>query len=131
MNTTDPIADYLTRIRNAVRAGKKRVDIPASNLKREITRILSEGHFINGFTELPDNKQGVLRLTLKYSGGTSAIAGLERVSTPGLRVYAGSGELPRVLNGLGVAIVSTSKGLLTDREAGARKLGGEILCKIW
>jgi small subunit ribosomal protein S8 len=131
MNTTDPISDYLTRVRNAIRAGKKRVDIPASNLKREITRILSERQYIAGFSEIPDNKQGVLRLVLRYTGGASAITGLERVSRPGLRVYSGSAELPKVLNGLGIAVISTSQGLFTDREARERKLGGEVLCSIW
>ena len=131
MNTTDPVADYLTRIRNAIQAGKKRVEIPASNMKRDLSRLLSEKKYINGFTEIPDNRQGMIKISLKYTHGTSAIAGLERVSRPGLRVYAKSTEMPRVLNGLGIAIISTSRGILADRDAKAQKLGGEVLCKIW
>ena len=131
MNTTDPIADYLTRLRNAIAARHKRVDIPASGLKREITKILQTQNYINGFSEISDNKQGVLRITLKYSDGTSAITGMNRVSRPGLRTYVPATEVPRVLNGLGIAIVSTSRGLLIDKEARAQKVGGEILCEIW
>ena len=131
MNTTDPISDYLTRVRNAIRARHKRVDIPASNLKREITKILAQQKFIATFAEIKDNKQGVLRLTLRYTNGVAAIAGLTRISKPGLRVYAGSGEIPRVLNGLGLAIISSSKGVLSDKDARAQKVGGEILCHVW
>ncbi len=131
MQTTDPIADYLTRIRNAQRAKHKRVDIPASNLKRAITKILAEQKYIGGFTEIRDKAQNVLRLTLKYPEGRPALTGLERVSTPGLRVYVPSSDIPRVLNGLGIAVISTSRGVLTDKQARALKVGGEVLCRIW
>jgi small subunit ribosomal protein S8 len=131
MNTTDPIADYLTRLRNAIRARHKRVDIPASNLKRAITRILVEEKFINGFTDIPDNKQGVIRVTLRTTDGINAITGLHRISKPGLRMYSASRDLPRVLNGLGIVVVSTSQGLMTDKKARAQKIGGEVLCEIW
>lgn len=131
MNTTDPIADYLTRVRNAIRARHKRVDIPASNMKRALTKLLVENKYIAGFTEVSDDRQGVLRLTLRYTDGVNAIAGLARVSKPGLRVYAPAGELPRVVNGLGIAIVSTSKGIMTDRQARAERVGGEVLCHVW
>ena len=131
MNTTDPVADYLTRIRNAVRARRKRVDVPASSLKRAISKILADEKFIAGFTEIPDNKQGTLRINLRYANGVSAITGLTRISKPGLRVYGHAEELPRVLNGLGIAIVSTSKGLMTERQAKASKVGGEVLCHVW
>ena len=129
--TTDPIADYLTHIRNAFRAKHKRVDIPASNLKRELSRILTEQKFINGFSEIADNKQGILRVQLKYVGGTSAITGLTRISKPGLRVYKQADQLPRVLNGLGIALISTSNGIMTDKQARNRKVGGEVLCHVW
>jgi small subunit ribosomal protein S8 len=128
---TDPIADYLTRLRNAIRARHKRVDIPASNLKRAITKILVEEKFINGFTDIPDNKQGTIRVTLRSTDGINAITGLHRISKPGLRMYSSSKDLPRVLNGLGVVVVSTSKGLMTDKQARAQKIGGEVLCEIW
>jgi small subunit ribosomal protein S8 len=131
MHTTDPIADYLTRVRNAVRARHKKVDVPASHLKRNLTKILLEQKFITGFTEIPDNKQGVLRIALRYTDGTSAITGLQRVSRPGLRVYTPADQIPRVLNGLGIAIISTSKGVLTDRQARTQNVGGEILCEVW
>ncbi len=131
MNTTDPIADYLTRLRNALRARHKRVDIPASNMKRAITKILADQKFIAGYTELKDNKQGVLRITLRYADGVSSINNLARVSKPGLRVYAPASELPRVMNGLGIAIISTSKGIMTDKEARVQLVGGEVLCQVW
>ncbi len=131
MNTTDPIADYLTRVRNALRARHKRVDIPASNLKRNLTRILEQEKFIGGYSDITDDKQGILRITLRYSDGVSAITGLSRISRPGLRVYKSVDELPRILNGLGIAIISTSKGLMTDKEAKSQKIGGEVLCQIW
>ncbi len=131
MNTTDPIADYLTRLRNAIRARHKRVDIPASNMKRALSKILAEQKFIQGFTEIPDAKQGVIRVALKYIDGVNAIKGLDRVSKPGLRVYRGSEELPRVLNGLGTAIISTSKGIMTEKDARTQKVGGEVLCRVW
>lgn len=131
MNTTDPIADYLTRIRNAMRARHKRVDIPASNVKRELSRILLEQKYISGFTEIKDTKQGILRVTLKYFEGRNAITGLDRISKPGLRVYAPADELPRVLNGMGVSVISTSKGMMTGRQAKEHHVGGEILCHVW
>lgn len=131
MNTTDPISDYLTRLRNAIRARHKRLDVPASNLKREITKILLEEKFINGYTEIQDTKQGIIRITLKTSDGINAISGLQRVSKPGLRRYTAARDIPRVLNGLGIAIISTSAGLLTDKKAKAKNVGGEVLCEIW
>jgi small subunit ribosomal protein S8 len=131
MTMTDPIADYLTRVRNALQAKHKRVDIPASRVKRELTELLLANKYINGYTELKDSPQGTLRVQLKYKDSRPVIAGLKRVSTPGLRVYRGSHELPRVLGGLGIAVVSTPKGLMTDRQARLAKLGGEVLCEIW
>ena len=131
MNTTDPISDYLTRLRNAVRARHKRVDVPSSSLKREISKILADQKYIGGFTEIKDTKQGILRIMLKYTDGVSAITGLSRVSTPGLRRYVPAGELPRVLNGLGIALISTSRGLMTDKEARTQHVGGEVLCQVW
>jgi small subunit ribosomal protein S8 len=131
MQTTDPIADYLTRIRNGIQARHKRVDIPSSNLKKEISRILAEKKYIAGFSEIKDSRQGILRIALKYTGGVSAISGLQRISRPGLRVYVNADNLPRVMNGLGVAMVSTSKGILTDRDAATTRVGGEVLCHIW
>lgn len=131
MSVTDPIADYLTRIRNAIKANKKRVDIPSSNLKREITRILKEKKYINNFTEKSDNKSGILTIYLKYTGGKSVINGLKRVSKPGLRVYTSADKVPRVLGGLGIAIISTPKGLLTDQQARQENVGGEVICYIW
>lgn len=131
MNITDPIADYITRVRNAIQARHKRVDIPASGVKREITRVLLKQNYIAGFTEVEDKKQGLLRVALRYTDGVSAISGLTRVSTPGLRVYLPADKLPRVMNGLGVALVSTSKGIMTDRDARTMHVGGEVLCEIW
>jgi len=131
MNTTDPIADYLTRVRNAIKARHKKVDIPASNFKRDITKILVEQKFLNEFSEITDNKQGILRVAIRYVDGVSAISGLTRISKPGLRVYKPADEIPRVLNGLGVALVSTSKGIMTDNQARQQKMGGEVLCYIW
>lgn len=131
MNTTDPIADYLTRMRNAIRARHKRFDVPASNVKRAMTQLLCDQKFISSFAEIKDNKQGVLRITLKYTDGVNAISGLQRVSKPGLRVYASADELPRVLNGLGVALISTSKGIMTEKDARTQRMGGEVLCQVW
>ncbi len=131
MNTTDPVADYLSRLRNAIRARHKRVDIPASNMKREITKILASQKFITGFSEIPDKKQGIIRITLRYADGTPAITGMSRVSRPGLRKYSSAAEIPRVKNGLGIAIISTSHGIVADKDARARKIGGEVLCQIW
>ncbi len=131
MQTTDPIADYLTRLRNAIQAKHKRVDIPASNLKKELSKILTDQKFISGFSEIKDQKQGVLRVNLRYTDGVSAIAGLKRISRPGLRVYKPANELPRVYNGLGIAVISTSKGIMTEKNAREQKVGGEVLCEIW
>ena len=132
MNTTDPIADMLTRIRNANSQKHKTVDIPASNMKRAIANILFKEGYIAAYEEINDNTQGVIRITLKYDeNGARVIDGLRRISKPGLRVYASKDELPKVLNGLGIALISTSKGIKTDREARAEGLGGEVLAYIW
>jgi small subunit ribosomal protein S8 len=131
MTMTDPVADYLTRLRNAIQAGNKRVDVPASNLKREITKLLIATKYVSGFTEVKDTPQGVLRIQLKYNDTQPVIAGLKRVSKPGLRRYVAAGAVPRVLGGLGIAIISTSRGLMTDKQARDAKLGGEVLCEIW
>ncbi|MBI5473630.1 MAG: 30S ribosomal protein S8 [Ignavibacteriae bacterium] len=131
MTMTDPVADYLTRLRNAIQAKHKRVDIPVSNLKRELTKLLLAQQFISGYTELKEAAQGVLRVQLKYNEGKSVIGGLKRISSPGLRRYTNSAGIPRVLGGLGIAVLSTSKGLMTDRQARAAKVGGEVICEIW
>ncbi|HLX12842.1 MAG TPA: 30S ribosomal protein S8 [Bacteroidota bacterium] len=128
---TDPIADYLTRIRNAISARHKRVEIPASGMKRSITKMLADKRFISSYEEIKDNKQGILKIALRYTEGESAITGIERISTPGRRVYVNSGELPRVLNGMGIAIISTSRGLMTDKEAREQHVGGEVVCHVW
>ena len=132
--TTDPIADYLTRLRNASKATHKVVDIPASNMKKEITKILKDkGYILNYKFEETDNNQGNIKIALKYNPQTkqAAFKKLIRVSTPGLRKYADNNSLPRVLNGFGVAIVSTSKGVMTDKEARTQKVGGEVLCHVY
>lgn len=131
MTMTDPVADYLTRLRNAVQAHHKRVDIPASNLKRELTRLLLDQKFIGGFTEMKESAQGTIRIQLKYSDGKPVIGGLKRVSTPGLRKYVDADAIPRVQGGLGIAVISTSKGLMTDKQARLARVGGEVLCEIW
>jgi len=131
MVMTDPVADCLTRIRNACRAKHKRVDIPASKIKVEIARILQENAFIQNFKVLDDGKQGILRVYLKYVDEKPVVHGIERVSKPGLRVYKDKDSLPRIRNGLGIAIVSTSQGLLTDRQSRQAGVGGEILAKVW
>mgnify|MGYP000684658719 FL=1 len=132
MNTTDPIADMLTRIRNANSKKHKTVDVPASNMKKAIADILFKEGYIAAYEEINDNTQGVIRITLKYDEkGARVIDGLKRISKPGLRVYASKEELPQVLNGLGIALISTSKGIKTDREARAEGLGGEVLAYIW
>ena len=130
---TDPIADYLTRVRNAIRAGHRVVEIPASNIKKEITKILfDQGYILNYKFEEGENPQGSIKIALKYDGdNVSAIKDLQRVSRPGLRQYAGYKDMPRVLNGLGIAIVSTSQGVMTNKEAKNRKIGGEVLCYIY
>jgi small subunit ribosomal protein S8 len=131
MAVTDPIADFLTRIRNASKARKLRVDIPASNMKKSLAEILKSQNFIKDYSIVEDNKQNLIRVELKYSNGSPAISGLKRISKPGLRVYKNSNDLPRVLNGLGVAVISTPKGLLTDKDARTQSVGGEIVCYIW
>jgi small subunit ribosomal protein S8 len=131
MAVTDPIADFLTRIRNASKARKLKVDIPSSYMKKGMAEILKQQKFINDYSIIDDNKQNILRIDLKYNKGLPAITGLERISKPGLRVYRNADKLPRVLNGLGIAIISTSKGLLTDRDAKRDSVGGEIICHIW
>ncbi|MDA0748383.1 MAG: 30S ribosomal protein S8 [bacterium] len=132
MSMTDPIADMLTRTRNASRAGHRKVDIPSSNLKRELARIMKERGFIRNYAFVEDNRQGYLRLYLKYSESEEcAIQGITRISTPGLRTYVGKDDIPRVLSGLGVAILSTSRGILTDAEARKAGVGGEVLCHVW
>ncbi len=129
---SDPIADTLTRIRNANAAGHEKVDMPSSRLKVEIARILKEEGFIKGYRVLEDRKQGILRVYLKYGPGQERILrGITRVSKPGLRVYTRSRKVPRVMSGMGIAIVSTSKGIMTDREARRQAVGGEVLCYVW
>ena len=130
---TDPIADYLTRVRNAIRAGHRVVEIPASNIKKEITKILfDQGYILNYKFEDGENPQGTIKIALKYDGdNVSAIKNLGRISRPGLRQYAGYKEMPRILNGLGIAIVSTSQGVMTNKEAKNRKIGGEVLCYVY
>ncbi len=132
MQITDPIADMLTRIRNANNAKHDSVDVPASNMKKSIAQILLEEGYIKNFQLIDDGTQGVIRITLKYGAGKEkVISGLRRVSKPGLRVYAGADELPKVLRGLGVAIVSTSKGVMTDKKARQAHVGGEVLAFVW
>jgi small subunit ribosomal protein S8 len=131
MPVTDPISDFLTRIRNAAKAKKVRVDIPASKMKISLAEILKRQNFIRDYQVVEDNKQNIISVILRYTDGESAISGLKRVSTPGLRVYKNAKELPRVLNGLGVAVISTSKGLLTDKDARQQSIGGEVVCYIW
>ena len=132
MHITDPIADMLTRIRNASSAKHDTVDVPASNMKKAIAQILLDEGYIKNFQLIEDGTQGVIRISLKYLPGKEhVIKGLRRVSKPGLRVYAGAEELPRVLKGLGIAIVSTSKGVMTDKAARAQHVGGEVLAFVW
>lgn len=133
MITTDPIADFLTRVRNAIKARHRVVEIPASNIKKAITQVLYDKGFIQSYKFEDTAPQGVIKIALKYNPVTkqSAIVDLKRVSKPGLRKYAGTTEIPRVLNGLGIAIVSTSKGVMTDKEARALKVGGEVLCYVY
>ena len=132
MNTTDQIADMLTRIRNANSAKHKTVDIPSSNMKKAIAEILFKEGYIRSYEEIKNENQGIIRISLKYDEkGGRVIAGLKRISKPGLRIYASKDELPKVLNGLGVALISTSKGILTDREARKENVGGEVLAYVW
>lgn len=130
---TDSIADYLTRIRNGIMANKKVVEIPASNIKKDITKILFEKGYILSYKFVDDDKQGIIKIALKYNPETKipAIKSIDRVSKPGLRKYVGQKELPRVLNGLGIAIVSTSRGVMSDKEARNLSVGGEVLCYVY
>ena len=132
MNTTDPIADMLTRIRNANSSKHATVDVPASNMKKAIADILVDEGYIKSCEEIKDEKQGIIRLTLKYDEtGKRVISGLKRISKPGLRIYVSKDELPQVLNGLGIALISTSKGIKTDKDARKEGLGGEVLAYVW
>ena len=132
MTKTDPIADMLTRIRNANVVKHETVDVPASNMKKELSRILLEEGFIRGYDVIEDGKQGIIRIQLKYGQtGERVISGLKRISKPGMRVYADKHEVPRVLNGLGISIISTSKGILTDKQARKENVGGEVICYVW
>ena len=132
MQITDPIADMLTRIRNANSAKHETVDIPASNMKKAIAEILNEEGYIKNYQVIEDDKQGVIRIALKYGPSKEkVISGLKRVSKPGLRIYAGAEELPRVLKGFGIAIISTSKGIMTDKKARKENIGGEVLAFVW
>jgi small subunit ribosomal protein S8 len=132
MGMTDPIADMLTRIRNGMKAEKKWVDIPSSKLKRELARILAEENFIQGYHFVEDNKQGEIRVFLRYDRNDKPIIkGITRVSKPGLRRFSQAGKLPRVQNGLGIAVISTSSGVMTDRDARKKGIGGEVICYVW
>ena len=131
MQVTDPIADMLTRIRNANSARHESVDVPASNMKKAIVAILLEEGYIKNYQVIEDGKQGIIRIALKYVGKEKVISGLQRVSKPGLRIYKNTEELPKVLKGLGIAIVSTSKGIMTDKKARQENVGGEVLAFVW
>lgn len=131
MHTTDPIADMLTRIRNANAAKHICVDVPASNVKKAIAQILLEEGYIKNYQIIEDGKQDIIRIALKYNGKEKAISGLKRVSSPGLRIYKSKEELPKVLRGLGIAIVSTSKGIMTDKKARKENVGGEVMAFVW
>jgi small subunit ribosomal protein S8 len=132
MSVSDPVADFLTSVRNAIRAKHRRVDVPASKLKTELAKVLLRERFINNFKVIEDSKQGVLRIYLKYaSDEVSVVSDLQRVSRPGLRVYVGKDALPRVMGGLGISILTTSRGLMTEREAREAGLGGEVICRVW
>ena len=131
MQISDVIADMLTRIRNANSARHETVDVPASNMKKAIADILVEEGYVKGYQVIEDGKQGIIRITLKYIGKKQLIQGLRRVSKPGLRIYSGCEDMPKVMNGLGVAIVSTSKGIMTDKKARKENVGGEILAFVW
>ena len=132
MVTTDPIADMLTRIRNAGQAKFKTVDVPASNIKKDIAEILFNEGYIKSYEEIKTDNQGIIRITLKYTEkGKKVISGLKRISKPGLRIYASKEELPKVLNGLGIALIPTSKGIMTDKKARELGVGGEVLAYVW
>jgi small subunit ribosomal protein S8 len=132
MSVSDPVADFLTCIRNAIGAKHRKVDVPSSNMKTELAKVLLRERFINNFKTIEDSRQGVLRIYLKYTNDeTPVITGLKRVSKPGRRVYVGHARVPRVMGGLGCSVVSTSRGLMTDREAREAGLGGELVCQVW
>jgi small subunit ribosomal protein S8 len=134
MSMTDPIADFLARIRNGIRARKQLIECPRSNIKLRLAEILRDEGFVQGVTSVDDNKQGLLKLTLRYDGRTgsgSASTGMRRVSRPGQRTYVPAKQVPRVRNGLGIAILSTSQGVMTDKEARSKGVGGEVLCEVW
>ena len=131
MQISDVIADMLTRIRNANSARHETVDVPASNMKKAIADILVEEGYVKGYQVIEDGKQGIIRITLKYIGKKQVIQGLRRVSKPGLRIYSGCEDMPKVMNGLGIAIVSTNKGIMTDKKARKENVGGEILAFVW
>ena len=131
MQMSDVIADMLTRIRNASNAKHETVDIPASNMKKSIADILVREGYVKSYEVIDNGNQGIIRITLKYNGKEKAIKGLRRVSKPGLRIYAGSDDMPKVMNGLGIAIISTSKGVMTDKEARKLNVGGEVLAFVW
>jgi small subunit ribosomal protein S8 len=131
MPTTDPIADFLTRIRNGVKAKKKFVEIPSSQMKVSLAEILKNNKFIKDYNVVEDKKQNILRIHLQYISGVPSITGIKRISTPGLRSYVSKDELPRVLNGLGIAVLSTPKGLLTEKQAKKESVGGEVVCHVW
>ena len=132
MSVSDPVADFLTCVRNAIGAKHRKLDVPASKIKTELARVLLRERYINNFKVIEDGRQGVLRVYLKYTPeDVSVITGLRRMSTPGRRVYVGKDRLPRVMAGLGASIVSTSRGLMTDREAREAGLGGELICQVW
>ena len=132
MSMTDPIADMLTRIRNANMVGHESVDVPASKMKKSIAEILLKEGYIKGYDLIEDNKQGIIRIQMKYGANKEkVITGIKKISKPGLKVYAKTGDIPRVLGGLGIAIVSTSAGVITDKEARKKNVGGEVICYVW
>lgn len=131
MTFTDPIADMLTRIRNANTVKHASVDVPASNMKKRLAEILAEEGFIKGFDVIDDGKQGIIRIEMKYHNNERVISGLKRISKPGLRVYANKTEVPKVLGGLGIAVISTSNGIITDKAARKLGVGGEVICYVW
>ena len=132
MTMTDPIADMLTRVRNANTAKHENVDVPASNIKKDIARILLEEGFIKGYDVIEDGKQGLIRLSLKYGkSGERVVTGIKRISKPGMRVYADRDSIPKVLNGIGISIISTSNGIVTDKQARVLGIGGEVICYVW
>lgn len=132
MTMTDPIADMLTRVRNAISVQHDTVDIPASNIKKEIARILLEEGYIKGYDVIEDGKQGLIRMQLKYGkNGEKVITGIKKISKPGMRVYADRNNVPKVLNGIGISVISTSKGIVTDKQARELGVGGEVICYVW